>query len=274
MDGRSQIKVHADEWTQVHSAQSSLVVTHPSTNRARQYLSTVTESPCKHWSPTRTLANSFTAVLLKGIFKIHAERLGQPVGRGKGTAWGTLPRRMVDVVNEGRRTMNVRGNWMSASTAVDDVPVLRCTSRNYMLRYIRPFGTTWCLLRYLQRCSAGPAVPSELGIYHSVLPEQSTYKYRTDIFTEIVWSLDLGRILIWSNLLRVWCMYILKGYMEKLTIRSAKKIHQALFGGKKLVHKWRIVQVVFPPICLYGADKYKSTTAIVTIHCWQLSFNV
>jgi len=34
IDGRSQIKVHTDERTQVHSAQSSLVVTHPSTNRA------------------------------------------------------------------------------------------------------------------------------------------------------------------------------------------------------------------------------------------------
>jgi len=32
MDDRSQIKVHTDERTQVHSAQSSLVVTHPSTN--------------------------------------------------------------------------------------------------------------------------------------------------------------------------------------------------------------------------------------------------
>jgi len=33
MDGQSQIKVHIDEWTQVHSTQSSLVVTHSSTNR-------------------------------------------------------------------------------------------------------------------------------------------------------------------------------------------------------------------------------------------------
>jgi len=39
MDGRSQIKVHTDERTQVHIAQSSLAVTHPSTNRA-----SVTES--------------------------------------------------------------------------------------------------------------------------------------------------------------------------------------------------------------------------------------
>jgi len=43
MDGRSQIKVHANEQTQVHSAQSSLVVTHLSTNRARRYLTSVTE---------------------------------------------------------------------------------------------------------------------------------------------------------------------------------------------------------------------------------------
>jgi len=55
MDGRSQIKVHTDERTQVHSAQSSLVVTHPSTNRGRRYLTSVTESPNKHWSPLRTL---------------------------------------------------------------------------------------------------------------------------------------------------------------------------------------------------------------------------
>jgi len=37
IDGRSQIKVHTDERTQVHGAQSSLAVTHPITNRARRY---------------------------------------------------------------------------------------------------------------------------------------------------------------------------------------------------------------------------------------------
>jgi len=47
MDGRSQIKVHTDERTQVLSAQSSLAVTHPSTNRARRYLTSVTKSPSK-----------------------------------------------------------------------------------------------------------------------------------------------------------------------------------------------------------------------------------
>jgi len=31
IDGRSQIKVHTNERTQVHSARSSLTVTHPST---------------------------------------------------------------------------------------------------------------------------------------------------------------------------------------------------------------------------------------------------
>jgi len=35
IDGRSQIQVHTDEWTQVHSAQFSLEVTHPS-NSANQ----------------------------------------------------------------------------------------------------------------------------------------------------------------------------------------------------------------------------------------------
>ena len=54
LDGRSQIKVHTDERTQVHSAQSSLAVTHQGTNRARRSLTSVTESPSKHWSPLRT----------------------------------------------------------------------------------------------------------------------------------------------------------------------------------------------------------------------------
>jgi len=45
MDGRSQIKVHTDERVQVHSAQSSLAITHPSINRARRYLTLVAESP-------------------------------------------------------------------------------------------------------------------------------------------------------------------------------------------------------------------------------------
>jgi len=36
VDGRSQIWVYTDERTQVHNAQSSLVVTHQSTNRGRR----------------------------------------------------------------------------------------------------------------------------------------------------------------------------------------------------------------------------------------------
>jgi len=51
MDGRSQIKVHIEERTQVHIAQSSLTVTqvlNASTKRARRYLNTVTKSPNKH----------------------------------------------------------------------------------------------------------------------------------------------------------------------------------------------------------------------------------
>jgi hypothetical protein len=54
MDGRSHIKVHTDERTQVHSAQSFLAVTHPGTNRARFSLTSVTESPSKHWSPMKS----------------------------------------------------------------------------------------------------------------------------------------------------------------------------------------------------------------------------
>jgi len=46
MDSRSQIKVH--------SAQSSLVVIHPSTIWARRYLASVNESPSKHWSLSGT----------------------------------------------------------------------------------------------------------------------------------------------------------------------------------------------------------------------------
>jgi len=38
VDGQSQIKVHTDERTQVHSARSSLVVTHPRTDRGRRAL--------------------------------------------------------------------------------------------------------------------------------------------------------------------------------------------------------------------------------------------
>jgi len=36
MDGRSQIEVHTDDRTQVHSAQFSLVVTYLSANRGRR----------------------------------------------------------------------------------------------------------------------------------------------------------------------------------------------------------------------------------------------
>ena len=51
MDGRSQIMAHTDERTQVHGTQSSLAVSHPGINRARRYLTSVTESLSKHWSP-------------------------------------------------------------------------------------------------------------------------------------------------------------------------------------------------------------------------------
>ena len=44
IDDRSQFQVHTDERTNGHSAQSSLVVTHPSTNRGRRALTTVNES--------------------------------------------------------------------------------------------------------------------------------------------------------------------------------------------------------------------------------------
>jgi len=47
MDGRSHIKVHTDEWTQVYSARSSLVVTHLSTTRARRYLTSVDRVTCR-----------------------------------------------------------------------------------------------------------------------------------------------------------------------------------------------------------------------------------
>jgi len=41
MAGRSQIKVHTDKRTQVHSTRSSLTVTHPSTNRGQRCLTSV-----------------------------------------------------------------------------------------------------------------------------------------------------------------------------------------------------------------------------------------
>jgi len=41
IDGRSRIKVHTDERTQVHSARSSLTVTHPSSNHGRHCLTSV-----------------------------------------------------------------------------------------------------------------------------------------------------------------------------------------------------------------------------------------
>jgi len=49
INDRSQIKVHTDEQTQDHSARSSLTVTHPSTNRGRRWLPSVT---C-HWAIIR-----------------------------------------------------------------------------------------------------------------------------------------------------------------------------------------------------------------------------
>jgi len=52
IDGRSQIKVHTDERTQVHSAWSSLTVTHPSTNQGWCCLTSVnvplTNLGCHH----------------------------------------------------------------------------------------------------------------------------------------------------------------------------------------------------------------------------------
>jgi len=42
MDDRSQIKVHTDERTQIYGPQSSLAVTHPSTNRTCSYLTSGT----------------------------------------------------------------------------------------------------------------------------------------------------------------------------------------------------------------------------------------
>jgi len=56
IDGRTQIKVYTDELTQVHSAQSSLVVTQPSTNQAHRYLTSVTSHRAtidRHCGPQR-----------------------------------------------------------------------------------------------------------------------------------------------------------------------------------------------------------------------------
>ena len=44
--------------TEVHSARSFLVVTHPSTNRGRRNLTSANESLSQHWSPPRTSIGS------------------------------------------------------------------------------------------------------------------------------------------------------------------------------------------------------------------------
>jgi len=54
MDGQKQINVHTDKRKQVDSSQSSLAVTNSSTNLARRYLTSVTESPGKLWSSPQT----------------------------------------------------------------------------------------------------------------------------------------------------------------------------------------------------------------------------
>jgi len=75
IDGRSQIKVHTDERTQVHSAQPSQAVTHPGTNRARRYLTSVIESPSKHWSPPRTSEIGLNLFKKKRGWKIRDRRV-------------------------------------------------------------------------------------------------------------------------------------------------------------------------------------------------------
>jgi len=44
INGRSQIMVNTDEWTQVHSTRSSLTITHPRTNQDRCCLTSVNVS--------------------------------------------------------------------------------------------------------------------------------------------------------------------------------------------------------------------------------------
>jgi len=41
IDGQLEIKVHTDKWTRVHSARSSLMVTHPGNNWGRRWLPSV-----------------------------------------------------------------------------------------------------------------------------------------------------------------------------------------------------------------------------------------
>jgi len=63
---------------QVHSAHSSLAVTHPSTNQARRYLTSVIESPSNHWSPVRTYCllkddTDDTTACSMAVFEIEPE---------------------------------------------------------------------------------------------------------------------------------------------------------------------------------------------------------
>jgi len=85
--------------TQVHSAQSSLAVTHPSSNRARRYLTSVTESPSKHWSPTwhfskkEVIATRMISLSLELVQDNHAERCQTELRRGTWPEVGTAASR-------------------------------------------------------------------------------------------------------------------------------------------------------------------------------------
>jgi len=63
LDGRSQIKVHTDERTQVHSARSFLTVTHPSTNRGRRCLTSV-NVPCTEVALVATVTYIYVGQLI------------------------------------------------------------------------------------------------------------------------------------------------------------------------------------------------------------------
>jgi len=67
MDDRSQIRVSTDERTQVHSARSTLVVTHPITSRAWRNLTLVNESlNSRHRKPYK-LAIGKDDIIIKAI---------------------------------------------------------------------------------------------------------------------------------------------------------------------------------------------------------------
>jgi len=77
IDGRPQITVHTNERTQVHSARSSLTVTHPSTNRGRHCL-TFSERATE-LALVATVSLSRSAHISTTLAKLHWQRAAESI---------------------------------------------------------------------------------------------------------------------------------------------------------------------------------------------------